>query len=53
LPGRQFVPADLAKYGFLRWNPPDAGANQEPSQAGGGQTVIKDDLPKSQTYAGG
>ena len=22
------VPADLEKYGFTRWNPPDAGANQ-------------------------
>jgi choline-sulfatase len=27
--------ADLATYGFKRWNPPDAGANQDPSQAGG------------------
>ena len=40
--------ADLATYGFQRWNPPDAGANQDPSQAGGGQTVIKDDLPNDQ-----
>jgi len=48
LPGTPFVPADLAKYGFLRWNPPDAGANQDPSQAGGGQTVLKDDLPNDQ-----
>ncbi len=30
------VPEDLAKYGFLRWNPPDAGANQDVSEAGGG-----------------
>jgi len=42
------TPADLAGYGFQRWNPPDAGANQDPSQAGGGQTVIKDDLPNDQ-----
>jgi arylsulfatase A-like enzyme len=31
------VPADLEKYGFSRWNPPDAGANQEVSEAGGGK----------------
>jgi choline-sulfatase len=31
------VPADLEKYGFKRWNPPDAGANQEVSEAGGGK----------------
>jgi choline-sulfatase len=30
------VPADLEKYGFSRWNPPDAGANQDVSEAGGG-----------------
>lgn len=34
--GDSFVAADLAKYGFQRWDPPDAGANQMPSQAGGG-----------------
>jgi arylsulfatase A-like enzyme len=34
--GAQFVPADIAQYGFARWNPPDAGANQAPSQGGGG-----------------
>lgn len=30
------VPADLEKYGWLRWNPPDAGANQSVPEAGGG-----------------
>ena len=30
------VPADLEKYGFDRWNPPDAGANQTVPEAGGG-----------------
>lgn len=35
------VPADLEKYGFKRWNPPDAGANQDVSEAGGG-TVDND-----------
>ena len=39
------VAADLANYGFQRWNPPDAGANQNPDQAGGGQTIIEDNLP--------
>ena len=27
---------DIAKYGFSRWNPPDAGANQDISEGGGG-----------------
>jgi arylsulfatase A-like enzyme len=30
------APSDLEKYGFLRWNPPDAGANQSVPEAGGG-----------------
>ncbi len=30
------VPSDLEKYGFTRWNPPDAGANQTVPEAGGG-----------------
>ena len=34
--GAEAVPADLEKYGFLRWNPPDAGANQSVPEAGGG-----------------
>ncbi len=29
-------PSDLEKYGFDRWNPPDAGANQTVPEAGGG-----------------
>jgi choline-sulfatase len=29
-------PSDLAKYGWARWNPPDAGANQTVPEAGGG-----------------
>ena len=40
--------ADLATYGFQRWNPPDAGANQDPSQAGGGKTDIPANLPNDQ-----
>ncbi|HEX3735718.1 MAG TPA: sulfatase-like hydrolase/transferase [Solirubrobacterales bacterium] len=31
------VPADLEKYGFMYWNPPDAGANQTVPEAGGGK----------------
>jgi choline-sulfatase len=34
--GSTFVPADVNQYGFTRWDPPDAGANQDPSEAGGG-----------------
>jgi choline-sulfatase len=29
-------PSDLEKYGFDRWDPPDAGANQSVPEAGGG-----------------
>jgi choline-sulfatase len=34
--GSEFEPSDLAEYGFSRWDPPDAGANQDVSEAGGG-----------------
>jgi choline-sulfatase len=34
--GAEAAPSDLEKYGFLRWNPPDAGANQSVPEAGGG-----------------
>ena len=34
--GSEFAPGDVAAYGFGRWNPPDAGANQDVSEAGGG-----------------
>lgn len=30
-----WVPSDLEKYGFTRWNPKDAGANQDLDQGGG------------------
>jgi arylsulfatase A-like enzyme len=33
-----WAPSDLAKYGFSRWSPPDAGANQNIDQEGGGTT---------------
>lgn len=31
-----YTAADVAKYGFERWNPPDGGANQDPTEFGGG-----------------
>lgn len=31
-----WVPDDVNKYGFEHWDPQDAGANQDPCQAGGG-----------------
>lgn len=34
--GADWAPADLAQYGFDRWNPPDGGANQDVDQFGGG-----------------
>jgi choline-sulfatase len=37
-PNKDASPADLEAYGFSRWNPPDAGANQTIPEAGGGFT---------------
>lgn len=34
--GTTWVPSDVGQYGFARWNPQDAGANQDVDQAGGG-----------------
>ncbi len=34
--GSEWSSVDLAPYGFERWNPPDAGANQDLDQMGGG-----------------
>jgi choline-sulfatase len=31
-----WVPSDVNQYGFTRWDPPDAGANQDVSEEGGG-----------------
>ena len=36
--GAEAEPSDLEKYGFDRWDPPDAGANQSVPEAGGGIT---------------
>jgi choline-sulfatase len=34
--GSTWVPADVNQYGFTRWDPPDAGANQSVPEEGGG-----------------
>ena len=34
--GKHFVRIDLQRYGFYRWDPPDAGANQSIEETGGG-----------------
>lgn len=34
--GESWAPSDVGQYGFGRWAPPDAGANQDIDQAGGG-----------------
>ncbi len=34
--GSTWVPADVNQYGFTRWDPPDAGANQDADEQGGG-----------------
>jgi arylsulfatase A-like enzyme len=36
--GATWVPADVGQYGFSRWDPQDAGANQDVSQGGGAPT---------------
>jgi arylsulfatase A-like enzyme len=35
-PGGTWTPADVGKFGFSRWNPKDAGANQDLDEGGGG-----------------
>lgn len=34
--GTTYQPSDMTPYGFSRWNPPDAGADQSAGEAGGG-----------------
>jgi choline-sulfatase len=34
--GSTWVPSDVNQYGFTRWDPPDAGANQDVPEEGGG-----------------
>lgn len=50
--GSDWSPQDVALYGFQRWNPPDAGANQDLDQMGGGDAdndgrFMDDDGPVS------
>jgi Sulfatase len=40
--GENWVPQDVGQYGWTRWNPPDAGANQNLDQAGGG--IVNNDF---------
>ncbi len=35
-PGKHWVPKDVNQYGFSRWDPQDAGANQDINEGGGG-----------------
>ncbi len=35
--GSTWVPSDVNQYGFTRWDPPDAGANQSIPEEGGGE----------------
>lgn len=34
--GTSYQPSDMTPFGFSRWNPPDAGADQSAPEAGGG-----------------
>ena len=34
--GSTWVPSDVNQYGFTRWDPPDAGGNQDLPEEGGG-----------------
>jgi choline-sulfatase len=38
-PNGVWVPSDVGQYGFTRWNPQDAGANQNPDEGGGAPTI--------------
>ena len=56
-PDEGWVPNDVNKYGFERWNPQDAGANQDVCQAGGGDVdndgrFMHDDGPAGQGREG-
>jgi len=38
-PDGRWVPSDVGQYGFKRWNPQDAGANQDPAEGGGAPSI--------------
>ncbi len=48
-----WVPEDLSKYGFARWNPKDAGGNQFLSEGGGDAYENLNADPSSSNYTGG
>ena len=51
--GSTWVPSDVNQYGFTRWNPPDAGANQTVPEEGGGIYDNDGRFMNSQGTAGG
>jgi choline-sulfatase len=38
-PNGRYAPSDVGRYGFTRWNPQDAGANQDPTEGGGAPNI--------------
>jgi arylsulfatase A-like enzyme len=55
--GDEWQPLDVGQYDFERWNPPDAGANQDLDQFGGGDAnndgrFMEDDGPVQQGQEG-
>jgi choline-sulfatase len=50
--GSEWAPSDVGQYGFARWDPPDAGANQDPDQGGGGTADNDGRFMNSQGSAG-
>jgi arylsulfatase A-like enzyme len=38
-PTGRYHPSDVGQYGFTRWDPQDAGANQDPTEGGGSPTI--------------
>ncbi len=49
--GATWVPSDVNQYGFTRWDPPDAGANQDASEQGGGDADNDDRFMNAQGAA--
>ena len=43
--GTSYAPSDVNQYGFTRWNPQDAGADQSAPEAGGGTANNSGSLP--------
>ena len=50
--GTTWVPSDVNKYGFTRWDPPDAGANQDVPEEGGGSLRQRWTLHELSGHAG-